>query len=257
VLGYELFKRFPVKLDFTRSRAVLYNPATFKYAGAGAALPITFRGTVPQVGARLDGLEGRFDIDTGSRGSLTLSTPFTEANGLAEKYAAKLNIISGAGLGGHVHALLARARTLQLGDVTITNPITALTIDAKGPLASPELAGNLGFGILRQFDITFDYANNVIHLEKNANFGQPDTFDRAGLWIERGGKGFEVIDVVAGSPAADAGIKVGDVIVAVDGKAWTVSGLAAARLAMKRAPGAKVRLRIGGAERVLTLRDLI
>jgi predicted aspartyl protease len=258
VVGYELFKRFPVKLDFSRSRAVLFNPASFKYAGTGTAVPITFRGTVPQVNGRMDGVEGQFDIDTGSRGSLTLSTPFAETNGLAEKYGAKLNVISGAGLGGHVHALLARAASLQIGDVTITNPVTALTLQAKGPLASPDLAGNIGFGILRQFDITFDYANSVLYLEKNSSFGQLDTYDRAGLWIERAGKGFEVVDVVEGGPAASAGMKVGDVIVAVNGKAWTASGLAAARAAMKGAPGAKLRLKIAsGAERVVTLRDLI
>ena len=258
VVGYELFRRFPVKLDYAQSRATFYDPAKFKYAGSGTALPIEFRGTVPHVKGRVDGLDGTFAIDTSSRGSLTLSTPFSEANALAAKYGAQRNVISGAGVGGHVHALLARATTLQLGDVTITKPVTFLALQAKGPLANPDLAGHAGFGILRQFNITFDYARRMLYLEKNANFGQPDVYDRAGLWIERANTGFEVIDVAGDGPAANAGLKAGDVIVAINGKASTGSGLSAARAVMKGAPGTKVRLKIaGGAERIVTLRDLI
>jgi hypothetical protein len=33
IIGYELLKRFPIKLDFQRSRAVFYDPSRFTYAG--------------------------------------------------------------------------------------------------------------------------------------------------------------------------------------------------------------------------------
>ena len=199
-----------------------------------------------------------FHIDTGSRGSLTLTLPFVEANDSRSSYGAKLEAISGAGVGGHVRALLARATTLQLGDITVQKPVTTLSLQSRGALADPDLAGNIGFGILRQFNITFDYANNVLYFEKNANYGQPDVYDRAGLWIERGDKGYEVVDIVAGGPAAAAGIKAGDLIVAINGKAWTAMPLSAVRAELKAPPGRKVRLKMdGGAERVVTTRDLI
>jgi PDZ domain/Aspartyl protease len=258
IVGYELLKRFPVKLDYERSRAFFYDPAKFKYAGAGARVPILFRGTNPQARGRVDGAGGVFHIDTGSRGSLTLTLPFVEDNDLVTKYGAKLEVISGAGVGGHVRALLARVATLQLSDITVQKPVTSLSLQSRGALADPDLAGNIGFGILRQFNITFDYANNVLYFEKNANYGQPDVYDRAGLWIERGDKGFDVVDVVAGSPAATAGVKSGDLIVGVNGKAWNTLALSALRAELKAAPGHKVRLKMnGGAERIVTTRDLI
>ncbi|OGF97872.1 MAG: hypothetical protein A2Z06_02820 [Candidatus Glassbacteria bacterium RBG_16_58_8] len=53
--------------------------------------------------------------------------------------------------------------------------------------------------------------------EKNAGVGEPDIFDRSGMWINRKGSDFEVIDVIGGGPAASAGISVGDLILDVDG----------------------------------------
>lgn len=257
VVGYEIFKRFPVKVDYEHSRATFYDPAKFKYAGTGARLPILFRGTNPQARGRVDGIDGVFHIDTGSRGSLTLTLPFVEANALTAKYGAKLETISGASVGGHVRALLARATTLQLGDITVQKPVTLLSLQSRGALADPDLAGNIGFGILRQFNITFDYPNNVLYFEKNANYGKPDVYDRAGLWIERGAKGYEVVDIVAGGPAATAGVKAGDLIVGINGKAWTLVPLSTVRTELTAAPGRKVRLKMdAGPERVVTTRDL-
>jgi C-terminal processing protease CtpA/Prc len=71
-----------------------------------------------------------------------------------------------------------------------------------------------------------------------------------------------VLDVVAGGPAEQAGIKVGDKILAIDGRTPAELPLPAARVKLKTdAPGSKLRLRVssGGAERevVLTLRDLV
>ena len=258
IVGYELFRRFPVKLDFERSRATFYNPGTFRYAGTGTKLPIEFRGTRPQVRGRVDGIAGDFVVDIGSRGSLALALPFVEANDLVARYGAKVEVISGAGAAGHLRALLARAKTLELATIVIDDPLTTLSLQPAGALAGPDQAGNLGHGILRQFNITFDYTAGALYLEKNANFGQREASDRAGMWIERSGKGFEVVDVVAGGPADAAGVKAGDVIVAVDGQPAAAMSLAAARARFKGAAGRKVRLTIDrGAQRVVTLRDLV
>ena len=64
--------------------------------------------------------------------------------------------------------------------------------------------------------------------------------------------------VVEGGPAAVAGVAPGDVIVAIDGKPWTGSTLAALRSALSGTPGRKVRLRMqAGGERTITLKDLV
>ena len=170
-------------------------------------------------------------------------------------------MIAGAGVAGPTRALLARAAVLELGDALVKAPVTYLSRETTGVLANPALAGNVGYGVLRQFDITFDYGARQIFLEPNANHGKPDAHDRAGLWLERGERGIEVIEVVADSPAAAAGLKARDLIVAVDGKATTLPDL---RAVLRGAAGTKVRLRVSAAgagkaarDVVVTLKDLV
>ena len=43
LLGYELLRRFPVTIDYQHSRAIFYNPETFKYTGKGLRVPFRFR----------------------------------------------------------------------------------------------------------------------------------------------------------------------------------------------------------------------
>jgi len=256
VLGYEIFRRFPVKLDYERSRATFYDPASFKYAGNGAKLPLVFRGEKPQLRASVDGVSGIFEVDTGNRGSLALTRSFADGNDLARKYNATPEVVLGAAVGGPVRARLIRVRTFELGDLVVANPVAALASDDNA--GDPDLAGNIGNGILRRFNVTFDFPGSALYLEKNASFARPDVYDRAGVWIERGRKGFEVIHVAAGSASERAGVKPGDVIVAIDGKPWTAVSLPALR-AMLRTEGRRtVRLTLdGGTQRTVVLRDAV
>jgi PDZ domain/Aspartyl protease len=259
LVGYELFKRFPVKIDYQRSRATFYDPDKFKYAGAGVRVPFRFKGHIPQVEGTVDGIAGAFDIDTGSRASIDLAGPFVDRNGLVEKYAPKYRVVSGAGVGGRVYSSLARASSLTLGDVSVSKPVAYLSQQQKGAFADVYLAGNVGYGVLRQFNITFDYPRQQLFFEKNASYGRPDVADRSGLWLERTKRGFEAVDVVAGSAADEAGLKAGDVIVSIDGKPTSSWHLPDARARLKATPGTHIRI---GVERIKTevelkLRDLV
>jgi C-terminal processing protease CtpA/Prc len=80
-----------------------------------------------------------------------------------------------------------------------------------------------------RFAVTFDVPGGSLYFEKTASSGKPEVWDRAGIWIERGDKGFEVVHVVEGGPAASRAVRPGDVIVAIDGKPWTGSTLSALR----------------------------
>ncbi len=258
LVGYELFKRFPVRIDYVQRKLTFYDPAQWKYAGSGVKVPISFKQHIPQVEGSIDGIAGTFDIDTGARGSLTLGAPFSAANDLAARYHATPETITGAGVGGPSRGQLARAGVLKLGDVEVAKPVTVLSTAQAGAFADPSLAGNVGYGVLSHFDLVFDYRNEVIWFEKNSRYAMPDVHDRAGLWVERDAKGFKVVDVLAGAAGAKAGVKAGDVIVALDGKPVKSLSLDELRARLKAAPGTRVVLGTAdGRKLTLTLQDIV
>lgn len=260
IIGYELLKRLPARVDYEQQKVTFYRGRAFNAPAVAVRVPFVFNGNVPQMRARVDGVDGAFDVDTGSRASLTLSAPFVQTNGLVGKYGATREVISGAGASGHARALLARAGKLSFGGLDVDAPVTYLARADSGPHADPAIAGNIGYGVLRRFAITFDYTRQVLYFEKNASFGEPDVHDRAGLWLERGERGFDVVYVVADGPAKAAGLVAGDVIVAVNGRSAKSISLSELRSQLRGVPGTKVRLTVarkGAKEAQVVLRDLV
>ncbi|HSS47726.1 MAG TPA: aspartyl protease family protein [Thermoanaerobaculia bacterium] len=259
VVGYEVLKRFVARIDYAGGVIALVLPAAFQPPPGAAAVPFTFDGQTPQVEGEIDGIPGRFTLDTGSRSSLTVNRPFAEEHGLAAKYGAKLEALSGWGVGGGVRSLFARAKVLELGSVEVPGPVVDLAQSQKGAFANRYLAGNVGGGVLRRFTVTFDYGKQIVYLEPNANFAQRDEYDKAGMWLNRKGEAFEVMDVTAGGPAAAAGLKVGDALLAVDGKSAKEILLPDLRTRLKATGTVRLTVKSGGRTRevAVELRDLV
>lgn len=262
LVGYELFKRFIVKVDYQNSRLIITLPSAFSHPGTGTAVPFVFNGHIPQVEGEIDGIPGKFDIDTGSRASLDLMAPFVEAHNLKAKYQPKFEAVTGWGVGGAARSAVTRASLLKLGPVEVRDPVTELTLQKKGAFTSQYVAGNVGAGVLKRFNITFDYTHQQLIFERNANDAQRDAFDRAGWWVNLGDGFLEVLDVVPGGPAAEAGLKAGDRVFSVDGKPVSQISLPALRARLRsEAPGTKFSLSVGrdgvSREVTLTLRDLV
>lgn len=262
IIGYPLFKRYVVRIDYERRQLTFIEPAQFVYKGRGTAVPIDFDYHLPLVKGELDGFPGIFVIDTGARSALLLFGPFVEQNKLRDKYNASVEGVTGWGIGGPVRSQIARVSTLKLGAVEVKNLVARFSLQRSGALTSANRAALVGPDVLKQFTTYFDYSRRQIIFEKNGSYGKPDSYDRAGMWFGLEGDHFEVIDVMAGGPAAEAGIKVGDRILTVDGQATVALDLPAVRLRFKNeAPKKRVRLMVehDGERRevIVTLRDLV
>jgi hypothetical protein len=262
LVGYEVFKRFVATVDYEKKLLTLSLPSAFDYHGTGTIVPFTFNEHIPQVEGSLDGIAGKFDIDTGARDSVSILAPFAEQHGLKEHYGTTVAAVTGWGVGGPARGLVTRARTLRLGTLEVAGPLVDLSQQKKGAFIDPYVAGNVGAGVLKRFNVTFDYGRQRLIFEPNANYARPDAYDRAGMWINRDSEGFEVVDVVAGGPAEAAGLKVGDRITAIGGTPAGRLSLPVVRERFRTEPvGTKVKLTIrrDGKERSLkvVLRDLV
>ncbi|HKZ11256.1 MAG TPA: aspartyl protease family protein [Rhodanobacteraceae bacterium] len=263
MLGFTVFKRFVTRIDYGKHEITLIEPDHFDPKDAGTPIPFVFNGDLPEVEGTFDGIRGKFDIDTGSRASLTLTGPFAKQHGLRAANPKGVVAVDGWGVGGSSRSYVMRGRELAIGPLKIPGVVTAMSLQKKGSFASPAYQGNIGGGVLKRFIVTFDYANHVMYLKP---LPQPvadlDTYDRAGMWINAAKGGMEVMDVTANGPAAKAGVKTGDVITQVNGKPATSTPVYELRRMLRdELPGTVVHFttKRGGQMRELavTLRDQI
>ena len=229
IVGLQLLQRFVVSLDFDRGLMTLTRPDRYTYKGTGVSVPFHFQDNQPEVNGAVDGVAGVFTIDTGDDGSLLLIAPFVNRYGLVQRYGAIIPY-GGYAVGGATHGLMARAGELALlgADgrpvVTAANPVTELSQQQRGFDADRYVSGNVGIGILKQFNLVFDYSRQQIIFEKNRRYGKKDVYNRTGLQLQRSGASWLVTHIAANSPASDAGVKIGDMVLSVNGRDTSQAG---------------------------------
>jgi hypothetical protein len=166
-IGLPVFERMVVKHDYVNRVLTFTAPDKFDYAGAAVIVHFERPRHIPVVAAALDGVAGNLGVDTGARSSLLLYGTFCAQSNPQEKYGAKLEGVTGWGIGGPVRSLLARARTLQIGDVTVRDLVIRLSAQKTGLTTSSVMAGLIGPDVLSQFDVIFGFARTRIIFEKN------------------------------------------------------------------------------------------
>lgn len=263
MIGFEVFRRFVTQIDYGSGTLTFIDPAKFDPKDAGTPVPFVFDNSNPEVAGTFEGIAGRFNIDTGSRVELTLTKPFVDANGLISKHPKGVAAVDGWGVGGRSRSYITRGGTLTLGAVRIDAPVASFATQSKGAFSDPNYEGNVGSGLLKRFVVTFDYDHQIMYLKPLAA-PSPDvgTFDRAGFWINTSAKGFKIVDLTAGGPAAGAGLKTDDEITAVDGAPAASIAISDLRQRLRdEAPGTVMKLTVdsGGQSRTvaLTLKDQI
>lgn len=261
--GAEVFEKYVVRHDYQKKELTFYDPQTYVYSGSGESVRFERQGNIPLISAGFDGVDGRFGVDTGARSALILYGPFVADRHIVEKYQPKFQGVSGWGLGGPVRSYMVRSQSLKIGQFELHGRIARLSLNKSGATATRSKSGLIGPDVLKQFTFICDYARYRLIFEKNSDFGHHDSYDRAGIWLVQKGDAFEVFDVIPGGPAEHAGLKVGELVFAVDGKDTGQIILTELREHWKTAdPGTVVKLQVqdaAGAKREVrfTLRDLV
>ena len=215
-VGYELLRRFAVKIDYEHQQLTFYDAPAFTYSGKGTRVPLRLQGQAFEVNGNVDGVSGIFFLDTGNESAFSLEPEFVQQNKLVERLGAHYHGYSGKGYAGPTgDAYYARVRTLRLGDAEVHDVIAYLVTGQPNPAAT---SGNIGRSVLRQFNVTFDSLRGDLYLEKNVHWGEPGVFNRAGIALDPTEQGQMIMTVLPGSPGEAAGLVVGDLITRIDGK---------------------------------------
>lgn len=223
VLGYEFFARFVVEIDYVGRRIRMHQPDLYAAPDGMVALPVAFEEQIPFTRIDVTGASGRqvparVEIDTGMTGSLTLTRPFAEASRLLSATQPRLRITTGALLPGQVAAEVVRVRGVRLGPFDAGEVVTTVTATAADAGVAGETVGLIGGDLLRRFAVTLDYSRSRLLLNPNEALLEPDEFDMAGISVvSPQPRMFRVRQVIPESPGAEAGVRAGDVLLAIDG----------------------------------------
>lgn len=263
MIGFEVFRRFAVRIDYGARTITFTDFKRFQPGDAGTPMHFRFYDHLPQVDGDIDGIPAVFDIDTGSRSEVDVTTPFAAANGLYARYPKQAYATTGWGVGGASHDFMVRLPSLSMGGVRVGNVAAGLSDSKRGSISDANFGGNVGSGLLRRFVVTFDYAHQTMWLKPlDPQPADAGAYDRSGMWINAAPEGFTVLSLVAKGPAEQAGLKAGDVIVALNGKPARMEELSDARAMLRNLPaGTRVPVQVRrGSESLsveIVLRDLI
>jgi hypothetical protein len=261
LIGFEVLSRFVTTFDYAGNTVTFQMPGAATPPGAGV-VPFVLDGRQPQFPCTIDSIAAQCTLDTGSRSSISLMTPWIAAH--PQVIPSKMSAVgvNGFGLGGGALGRLGRISTLGFGNFILSNVIADFSSAQKGAFAMPFVAGNVGGGVFKRFSLTLDYQKQTMALKSNDSFMTPDDYERAGLFLINRNGAFMVIDVRPQTAAARAGFLKGDTIESIDGKPIAGTSLQAVRKLFFQDAGTKIQigvLRHDGSHAMLalTLDDIV
>jgi PDZ domain/Aspartyl protease len=223
IIGSDFLQRYVLELNYDARVLRLYPPAAFQYTGRGQPLRLSFAQGIPFVRLAVSlangkAIDGDFLIDTAGGGmAIHVHKQIAERDGLLG--GAPSRDERGHGIGGETSRTVARGVAVAIGSYRVSRPIVAITEDTAGLRTNPQSLGLVGMEVLGRFNLTFDYSRSVVYVEPNRTFDAALVYDSTGLDLRATRPSFSpayVRSVRDRSPAKEAGIQAGDVLVRID-----------------------------------------
>ena len=167
VLGFPFFASAEVTFDAAAQSLTFAKPGSMH--PHGEAFPVDVDRQLVELRGKVNGVDGRFVLDTGNSGELLLFSPFmkmhpnlvpTEEHRFANSF----------GVGGAAHALFAIVDELDFGSYRFFNRYANVMLADQGAFADRFDAGNIGMGVLRNLVVTFDVANAKVYAGESSAY---------------------------------------------------------------------------------------
>lgn len=165
-------------------------------------------------------LEGWFRMDLGCGSTVILTNEAASSLELSDSPKAYFHTQAG-GVGGSSDEYTIRAAKFCMQD-TLENIVIDCSLNEKGALSfNRPYLGLIGNGIWSLYDIVLDPVNSSVWVKRNKNLGtyaqssqtHMETFDRTDI-----GDGWIVNGLYKGGIAEQAGIEIGDIIIAINNR---------------------------------------
>lgn len=216
IIGFSFLRRYIVLVNYDKHQMDVYTPGTMDYPKGGYILKPDFS-TIPKLGVYTRDhthFLSRYYFDTGAGLCMLLSSDIVDDSSLFKKNRHFFRT-QAEGLGGKKEMKLSCIKEVRVGPYRFRNVPVYIFEDTYKVTNYPELGGLIGNDILRRFNIILNYPRQEIFIKPNKNF--QDSFDYSytglGIYVIKGA--ITVTDIMQGSPAEKAGLRVGDVILGI------------------------------------------
>lgn len=216
IIGYSFISRYILKVDYDSLKISVHSKGSMKYPRGGYMMrPILVNIPVANAMVRdVDEVNGRFYFDTGAGMCLLLSSEFVE-DSMILRSKSKWYYSQAEGLGGKTPMKQGIIKQMKLGPYKFRNIPSYIFDDEYNITSYPYLGGLIGNDLLRRFNLIINYSTRDIHLTPNSHFRDPFDYSYTGLGMYFVDDAIRILDVMQGSPAEKAGLKVDDIILAV------------------------------------------
>ena len=217
IIGYSVFSRYIIKVNFDSSYVEFWTKGSMKYPRGGYLLRPSIS-TLPVQTARVKDnrtVNSRFLYDMGAGLNMMLSTDFLKDSALLHKKR-KMYTKEAEGLGGKIDINMTVIKELKLGPYRFRNVPVYVFDDNYNITSYPYLGGLIGNDLLRRFNIILNYERRDIHLLPNTHFNEPFDYAYSGIELYYIDGLIMIGDVAKGSPAEAAGLKEGDIVIAIN-----------------------------------------
>ena len=225
LIGFNLFKDYVVKIDYTNNKITLIKPEyfTYKEKDKDIVLPLTFEQNKPFVRTSIvtdknEDVPVKLLVDTGASDALWLSTNSDNRISLPENH---IETFLGRGLSGDLFGKKGRIGAIWVGPLVLYEPIVAFPdnelIDQL--IGKNDRNGTLGAEILRRFYVTMDYPNKRLILRPNSDIKDQFNYNMSGMEVTNpmpGAPIFLISNIRTNSPAYYAGLQENDQIIAIN-----------------------------------------
>jgi PDZ domain/Aspartyl protease len=262
IIGYDLLKDFIVEINYSQKVMRLHDPESYKKKKCKKckSFELNFFNKKPYIDADLMinniDIPVKLLIDTGGSDALWLFEDDSKHISIPKKYFVDF---LGRGLSGSVYGKRTKIDEISLGEFKLKKVNAAFPDSTSIAFARKfkERNGSIGGGILKRFNIIFDYPNSRITLKKNHHFRNPFYYNKSGIVLEHSGvrvvkkidrsieittfnnknesitrtpmvvsgsykyvlaPAFTIVELRKDSPAHRAGLQLGDVILSVNNK---------------------------------------
>lgn len=251
ILGYELFSRFIVEIDYQDEKLILHEPFSYKPKRNRRVIPLEIQDTKPYIQTKLtlnDGptIAAKLMIDTGASHSLLLDMDSHKYLTLPENVI-RTNL--GRGLGGDIDGYIGRIGSLEFGKFEFEGVISSWPDRGTftDVLRKTGRQGTLGGGVLNRFTVVIDYFNGNLYYRRNRNFHNRFEYNMSGIEVKAEGSKlnqYVVTQIREDSPANRADIQVGDQLRMINGQQTSNFTLGELNNFFRTKPGRKLKMEL-------------